>query len=85
MYVIVTYDVGEKRNSKVLKICRRYLLHVQKSVFEGYIAEGKLNKLKKDLQRIIDTGCDQVAIYRYEKGKMYKEIIGYHIEMDNII
>ena len=85
MYVIVTYDVGVKRNSKVLKTCRRYLLHVQKSVFEGYIAEGKLNKLKRDLHRIIDTGCDQVAIYRYEKGKMYKEIIGYHIEMDNII
>ena len=42
MYVIITYDVGVKRNSKVLKICRRYLLHVQKSVFEGHITETDL-------------------------------------------
>lgn len=85
MYIIVTYDVGMKRNSKVLKICRRYLIHVQKSVFEGFISENKLNKLKKELMKVIDTENDQIAIYRYDKGKLIKEVIGYHIEMDNII
>lgn len=34
MYIILTYDVGSKRVEKVLKICRKYLVHVQKSVFE---------------------------------------------------
>ena len=46
MFVIVTYDVNVKRNNKVLKICRKYLVHVQKSVFEGNITEAKLRKLK---------------------------------------
>ena len=85
MYIIVTYDVGVKRNSKVLKICRRYLLHVQKSVFEGYISEMNLKKLKKQIQQIIDTESDQVAIYRFDCEKPLKEVIGYHIEMNNII
>ena len=35
MYVILTYDVGAKRVSKVMKTCRKYMVHVQKSVFEG--------------------------------------------------
>lgn len=39
MYVILTYDVKVKRNPKVLKLCRKYLTHVQKSVFEGFISE----------------------------------------------
>ena len=49
MFVIVTYDVNVKRNNKVLKICRKYLVHVQKSVFEGNITEAKLGKLKSEL------------------------------------
>ena len=34
MFVIVTYDVSSKRVVKVMKTCRKYLTHVQKSVFE---------------------------------------------------
>lgn len=41
MFVILVYDINIKRNKKVLKICRRYLNHVQKSVFEGVITEAK--------------------------------------------
>ena len=42
MYVIVVYDVNAKRNNKVLKTCRRFLTHVQRSVFEGTITEARL-------------------------------------------
>ena len=48
MFVIVTYDVAQKRVTKTMKICRKYLTHVQNSVFEGMITEGKLNKLKPE-------------------------------------
>ena len=47
MFVILVYDINIKRNKKVLKICRRYLNHVQKSVFEGVITEAKLKKSKQ--------------------------------------
>lgn len=86
MYVILTYDVVAKRNPKVLKTCRQYLTHVQKSVFEGYISEKQLNTLKDALIKMIDFESDQIAIYRCTTGNtIMKEIVGYHITMDNII
>jgi CRISPR-associated protein Cas2 len=35
MYVILVYDMGEKRVSKMMKHCRKYLNWIQNSVFEG--------------------------------------------------
>ena len=48
MFVVLSYDINQKRVNKVLKVCRKYLVHVQKSVFEGTITEAKLNSLKKE-------------------------------------
>lgn len=35
MFIILSYDINKKRVGKILKICRKYLVHVQKSVFEA--------------------------------------------------
>ena len=86
MWVILTYDVGVKRNSKVLKICRKYLFHVQKSVFEGQITRKSLERMKYDLKKVIDTEVDQIAIYEFDSMRYAnKDMIGYHIQTDNII
>ncbi len=86
MFVILTYDVGAKRNSKVLKECRRYLTHVQKPVFEGFITDKQLLALKNKLKHYIDPESDQIAIYKQGKLKQVeKETIGYHIVNDNVI
>ena len=59
---------------------------MQKSVFEGYISDRQLCKLKKELVKLIDHETDQVAIYEYHKGtEITKEVIGYHITTDNIV
>ncbi|MDB2276624.1 CRISPR-associated endonuclease Cas2, partial [Halorubrum ezzemoulense] len=42
MYVIVVYDMEADRTHLMLKLCRRYLVHVQNSVLEGEISEGDL-------------------------------------------
>lgn len=84
-YTIVVYDVGQKRNSKVLKICRKFLFHSQKSVFEGYLNENDLEKLKIQIQKAIDTKNDQVAIYRLNGNGIKKETIGYCVSFTNII
>ena len=77
MFVIFSYDINQKRVGKVLKICRKYLVHVHKSVFEGIITEGKLNSLKKELQRIIDYDEDAICIYSMNSTQyMLKEQIG---------
>ncbi|QDR78934.1 CRISPR-associated endonuclease Cas2 [Sporomusa termitida] len=63
MFVIVVYDVGEKRVVKALKRCRKYLNWVQNSVFEGEISEANLTKLKMELDKIIVPDEDSVIFY----------------------
>lgn len=61
-----------KRVAKVLKKCREYLYWVQNSVFEGEISEVNYKKLKKELERIIDTEEDSVIAYTFRTTKYSK-------------
>ena len=50
MYIILVYDIcqegnGAKRWSHVFKTCKKYLHHIQDSVFEGEITNVQLAKL----------------------------------------
>lgn len=86
MFVIVTYDVASKRVSKVMKTCRKYLKHVQKSVFEGMITEGKLKQLKGELETLINCTEDKICIYKIDNLKFTsKEQIGVINSIDNIL
>ena len=77
MFVIVVYDIGERRVNKVLKRCRKYLNWVQNSVLEGDISESNLKKLKMELERIIDSEHDSVIIYKSRTTKYTeREIMG---------
>ncbi len=69
MFVILVYDVGQKRVAKALKTCRKYLYWVQNSVFEGDITEANLTKLKIELLNVIDTEKDSVVIYKFRSTK----------------
>lgn len=86
MFVIVAYDVNAKRNSKVLKVCRKYLLHVQKSVFEGIITEAKLKRLKNEIAQVINRDEDSIMIYQFETLKYStKEVIGVYEKDSNFL
>ncbi|ABQ47095.1 MAG: CRISPR-associated endoribonuclease Cas2 [Thermotoga petrophila] len=81
MRVILVYDIstetkeGVKRLNRVRKIARRYLDHVQKSVFEGELTEGEIEKLKFELQCIIDNDEDFVIIYKMPPSIMIERDI----------
>ena len=64
MYVLLVYDVEEKRVAKALKLCRQYLNWIQNSVFEGELTEGKLKELKLKLKKILDIEVDSVLIFK---------------------
>ena len=66
MYVILAYDIRVKRVSKVQKTVKQYLRPVQKSVFEGFLSEGELNRLKAELLTKINTEEDSVRIYSFQ-------------------
>jgi CRISPR-associated protein Cas2 len=57
-YAFVFYDVNEKRVYKVFKICKKYLVHYQKSVFRGAITPSKLISLRHELKEMIDEDED---------------------------
>ncbi len=77
MYVILVYDVGEKRVGKMLKLCRQYLNWVQNSVFEGEITSVKLKELLKKAKRIMDPEADSIIVFKSRDIKwLDKEIIG---------
>lgn len=65
MFVLLFYDVGEKRVAKILKTCRRYLTWVQNSVFEGELSPALLVQLRKDLEKILSPESDSVIIYTW--------------------
>lgn len=77
MYVIVVYDVGEKRVGKTLKLCRKYLYWIQNSVFEGELSDAKLRELKLKIKGIIDLSEDSIIVFTNKKGyNMDKQILG---------
>lgn len=77
MFVILVYDVGERRVAKALKTCRKYLTWIQNSVFEGDIGEANFKKLKSELSQIIDREIDSVIVYRFNSLNYSKrEVLG---------
>ncbi len=83
MYIILVYDIGEKRVGKMLKLCRRYLNWIQNSVFEGELSEVKLKELLFESKRIMKMDCDSIIIFKSRQEKwLDKQVIG--MEKNNL-
>lgn len=77
MYVILVYDIGQKRVGKMLKLCRQYLNWIQNSVFEGEITEVKLKMLLSEAKLIMDDENDSVIIFKSRNEKwLEKQVVG---------
>lgn len=77
MYVILVYDIGERRVTKMLKLCRQYLNWIQNSVFEGEITEVKLKELLSVAKKIMKEEEDSIIIFKSRDEKwLEKEILG---------
>ena len=77
MFVILVYDISEERVAKVLKIARKYLNWVQNSVLEGELTRAQLERLKAELNRVIDRETDSLIFYKFRtKSYFEREIMG---------
>ena len=69
MRVILFYDInttekeGQRRLQRALKTARKYLNHVQKSVFEGNLNLSGIERLKHEMLRVADKEKDSLIIY----------------------
>lgn len=82
MYVILVYDIicdekGKKILPKVFKICKKYLVHIQNSVFEGNISKVNVLALKKELDVYIRKDKDSVIMFHTREERwMSKDFLG---------
>lgn len=77
MYIILVYDFGEKRVSKMLKLCRKYLNWIQNSVFEGEISDVRLKELLSVAKEFMKNDEDSVIIFKgLSQSSLEKVIIG---------
>lgn len=82
MYIILVYDIsktenGQKRWSHVFKLCKKYLSHIQNSVFEGEISKVQLTQLQLELKPYIDDSLDSVIVFKSRQERwLDKELWG---------
>ncbi len=63
-HVLVSYDVVDNaKRFQLAKYLKGYLERVQKSVFEGVIADRHLERLKQGIAKRINREEDSVRIY----------------------
>lgn len=85
MFVILTYDVGEKRVNRVRKILKKYLTWTQNSVFEGNITEGNLCKCLAEVNKSLEKIEDSVYIYRISNPRnIKKDVVGVQKNFDEL-
>ena len=75
MFVIISYDVGEKRVAKIHKILKKYLIWTQNSVFEGEISEGKLKQCIAEIATKANEKHDSIYIYRVKNPNDIKKTV----------
>lgn len=69
MYIILVYDIvmdekGPKVLRRVFKTCKKYLVHIQNSVFEGELSEGQIFQLKTELSKWMRKDEDSCIIFK---------------------
>lgn len=74
-YIYVFYDIGEPRVNKIFKVCKKYLNHVQNSVFEGEITPANIILLEKELKEIMVLEEDIVIILKLRKKEYIEETV----------
>jgi len=82
MYIILVYDIpldngGPKVSRNIFKICKKYLSHIQNSVFEGELSKSQLAKLEFELDQFIRKDEDSVIVFKSRNERwLEKEFLG---------
>lgn len=82
MYVVLVYDVkldekGSKIWRNIFKICKKYLHHIQNSVFEGEMSKAQILQIKTELKHYIRLDKDSVILFKSREARwLDKELWG---------
>jgi CRISPR-associated protein Cas2 len=82
MYIILVYDIladdtGARVSRNTFKTCKKYLTHIQKSVFEGNLTELNYMKLEAELSKYIRKDKDSIVIFKSRNERwLEKDFLG---------
>jgi CRISPR-associated protein Cas2 len=76
VYVVVVYDVRADRTRLLLNYLRRYLTHVQNSVFEGEITEGELERIHNHLGDLLNPGESTIIYTASSEAYLDRTVFG---------
>jgi CRISPR-associated protein Cas2 len=74
VYVVLVYDMEADRTQLMLKLCRRYLTHVQNSVLEGEISKGDLQRLRGEIEDTLVVG-ESVIVYELSSDTLLNRTV----------
>lgn len=74
-YYIAVYDANVRRVAKVLKLFRRYLTWLQRSVFEGELTEAQFYRLRYEVQKLINPDEDVVIFYELRDARYSQRVV----------
>ena len=75
MYIILVYDIEQKRVGKMLKLCRQYLNWIQNSVFEGELTQVKLDELLHKAKDIMEEEKDSIILFKSRQEKWLEKMV----------
>ena len=69
-----------------MKLLRKYLFHVQNSVFEGTLTPKQYRCLRQEIDSLLNSDEDSVIFYvSYNDKQIYKNELGLKRKSSNII
>jgi len=74
MYVIVVYDMEADRTHLMLKLCRRYLVHVQNSVLEGKSRREICCDTEGEIEDLLQEG-ESVMVYELSSDQLLNRTV----------
>ena len=77
MFVIIVYDMGVERVTKICQYLRRSMDWVQNSVFEGELTDAEYKRIQHDVKELIEADVDSVRFYTFRtKDQVKIETLG---------
>lgn len=85
-WIIIVYDVSEKKVNRMRRICEPYVRRVQKSVFEGQVSVAGFKILTNTIKNFINENEDSVRIYTFREDRKGRVLeLGNQISNSNIL
>lgn len=79
-------ESGAGVQRRVFKTCKRFLSHIQMSVFEGELTEAQFFLLKCELAGNIRPDLDSLVIFKSRQQRwLDKEVLGKPDDSDSVI